>query len=556
MTAAIDWTRIRVVDDATHHHLDGRPLYAERFDAVLKFHAPGLAPVRRTYEAWHIDVYGRPAYARRFLATFGFYEGLAAVKAADGWHHIHPDGRDLAPARYDWCGNFQGGRCTVRDTDGRYHHIDAAGRPVYPARWRYAGDYRDGIAVVQRDDGLSTHIDEHGRPLHDRWLLDVDVFHKGFARARDKGGWMHVDRSGQPLYRRRFAAVEPFYNGQSRVENHDGSLEIIDETAQQLHQLRGPLRSEFHALSADIVGAWRTDTIAAAVELHVFDLLPATAAELAARTHLSHDGAARLLRALAELDLVEHSDCTQWRPTPRGCYLRCDHPHTLADSALESAGPLRARWSQLLPALRDAAWRPPDIFREVAADPLRRAAHHRMLRSYAAHDYAPLVARLPVPPGGAVLDAGGGTGALAHMLAEAWPGAALAVLDLPEVLADMPPHPRIAAVPGDLFAPWPTTADLVVLARVLHDWDDDAAVTILSHARAALRPRGKLVALELLLADDHPGGGLCDLHLRVVTGGRERSESQYRALFVRAGLRLAAIDPSGELTRILLAEPT
>lgn len=556
MTAATDWTHTRVADDATHHLLAGRPLYPERFDAVLKYHAPGLAPVRRGDEAWHIDPHGRPAYARRFLATFGYYEDLAAVVGRDGWHHIHPDGRDLSSARYDWCGNFQGRRCTVRDTDGRYHHIDRAGRPAYPDRWRYAGDFRDGIAVVQRDDGLSTHIDERGCPLHDRWLLDLDVFHKGFARARDAGGWMHVDRNGRPIYRRRFAAVEPFYNGQSRVENFDGSLEIIDEAGQQLVQIRGPMRSEFHALSADIVGAWRTDTIAAAIELRVFDVLPATAAELAARAPLSPDGAARLLRALAELGLVERRDCAQWHSTPRGQYLRRDHPHTLADSALESAGPLRARWSQLLTALRDATWRPPDIFREVAADPRRRAAHHRMLRSYAAHDYAPLVARLPVPPAGAILDAGGGTGALARMLADAWPDASISVLDLPEVLADLPPHPRIAAAPGDLLAPWRMTADLVVLARVLHDWDDDDAVTILERARAALRPGGKLVALELLLADDHPGGGLCDLHLRVVTGGRERTESQYRALFARAGLRLAAVDHSGELTRLLLADPT
>ncbi|WAS91388.1 WG repeat-containing protein [Nannocystis punicea] len=240
MTGAIEWVHTRVSDDATHHLLDGRPLYADRFDTVLKFHAPGLAPVRRGHEAWHVDVHGRPAYARRFLATFGFYEGLSAVTGPDGWHHIHPDGRDLAPARHDWCGNFQGTRCTVRGPSGRYHHIDHEGHAAYSARWRYAGDYRDGFAVVQRDDGLSSHIDEHGRPLHDRWLLDLDVFHKGFARARDGRGWMHVDRHGRPIYPRRFAAVEPFYNGQARVECHDGSLEIIDETGRRLVGLRDP----------------------------------------------------------------------------------------------------------------------------------------------------------------------------------------------------------------------------------------------------------------------------------------------------------------------------
>lgn len=545
----IDWTLTTVADDGTHHVAGGRPLYDERFDAVLKFHAPGLAPVRRGDHAWHVAVDGRPAYARRFVATFGFYEGRAAVVSPDGWHHILPDGSDLAPARHDWCGNFQGGRCTVRDETGRYHHIDVDGRPVYAARHRYAGDYRDGIAVVQRDDGLSSHVDRYGRPIHGRWLLDVDVFHKGLARARDEGGWTHVDPRGRPVYSRRFAAVEPFYNGQARVERLDGGVEVIDETGRRVVEIRGPLRSEFHALSADVVGSWRTDTIAAAVELGVFEALPACAEELAARCDLSVDGARRLLRALAELELVDR-ESSQWHASARGRLLRRDDPHSLTDAAREAAGPLRDRWTRLPEALRDASWRPPDVFREIAVSPERCAAHHRMLRSYAAHDYAPLVDRLPVPERGVVLDAGGGTGVLAAMIAARWPDASVTLLDLPEVVAAA--DPRVAAIGGDLFAPWPATADLVVLARVLHDWDDDDALRILRRAREAICPGGQIVILELVLADEGAGGGLCDLHLRVVTGGRERSAGEFAALFARAGLRLASCERAGELLHLLV----
>lgn len=226
----IDWTRTTVSEDGTHHRLDGAPLYDARFVAVLKFHAPGLAPVVGLDCAWHIDVTGCPAYARRFVRTFGFYEGRAAVVSADGWHHVTPDGDDLSAARHDWCGNFQGGLCAVRDPDGAYYHVDLGGHPRYPERWRYAGDYRDGMAVVQHDDGRSTHIDSAGRAIHRQWFLDLDVFHKGFARAQDGSGWMHIDRRGVPLYERRFASVEPFYNGQARVERLDGGREVIDET--------------------------------------------------------------------------------------------------------------------------------------------------------------------------------------------------------------------------------------------------------------------------------------------------------------------------------------
>jgi hypothetical protein len=70
--------------------------------------------------------------------------------------------------------------------------------------------------------------------------------------------------------------VEPFYNGQARVERFDGALEVIDESGEPVLQLRPPRRSELAALSADLVGFWRTQTIAAAVRLGVVEALPAS----------------------------------------------------------------------------------------------------------------------------------------------------------------------------------------------------------------------------------------------------------------------------------------
>lgn len=238
--SAVDWRDTVVSPDGTHHLLDGAPLYAARFNEVLKFHAPGLAPARDTSGMYHIDTSGHPAYAHRFKRAFGFYEGLAAVDTGETWHHVSPTGEPAYAARWAWCGNFQGGRCPVRDGGGRYLHIRADGAALYAERWRYAGDYRDGIAVVQAEDGRSTHVDTSGCITHGRWFVDLDVFHKGFARARDEGGWMHVDADGAPAYGRRFAMVEPFYNGQARVERFDGALEVIDEGGGTLVVLRTP----------------------------------------------------------------------------------------------------------------------------------------------------------------------------------------------------------------------------------------------------------------------------------------------------------------------------
>ncbi|ACY13400.1 methyltransferase [Haliangium ochraceum] len=549
----MSWREARVAATGTHHVCNGAPLYDERFDEVLKFHEPGLAPVRRGGRAWHIRSDGTAAYEQRFQRTFGFYEGLAAVDSGVGWHHIHPDGRPLTATRYAWCGNFQNGYCAVRDHSGAYVHLTHAGAPAYGARWRYAGDFRDGVAVVQGADGRSTHIDARGDFVHSVGFLDLDVFHKGFARARDEGGWMHVDMAGRAQYRRRFAAVEPFYNGQARVERFDGGLEVIDEAGDCVSTLRSPLRSEFARLSEDMVGFWKTQTIHAAVALGVFEALPATDARIAEVCRLRPARARRLLRALAELGLLERGD-DGWQASERGVYLQAAHPWTLAGAAREYGRDFSRMWEALPAALRaDSDWCAPDIFGEVATDPERTAAHHQMLASYALHDYAGLPAALALRGDERVIDAGGGLGTLAQLLVAAYPRLRVVVLERAEVvaLAEQAQDERVELCTADLFEPWGETGDAVVLARVLHDWDDAEALGLLRRARAALPPGGRVFIVEMLLSDSDMGGSLCDLHLLVATGGKERAEAEYAALLDEAGFDCHGAQRFSSLSSIL-----
>lgn len=550
----MSWSALSISVCGTHHvDARGEPAYDQRFDEVLKFHAPGLAPVRRGDQAWHIRREGSPAYDRRFVRAFGYYEGLAAVAAHDGWHHITPAGDDAYPERYAWCGNFQQGRCTVRYDDGAYRHIKDDGCAAYRDRWCYAGDYRDGIAVVQATDGRSTHIDTDGKVIHGHWFVDLDVFHKGFARARDDDGWTHIDDRGRPIYMRRFFSVEPFYNGQARVERFDGALEVIDEAGSTVVELRPPRRSEFAALSGDMVGFWRTQTIAAAVRLHVIEELPATEAEVADRCGLRRDGTRRLLRALGELGLAYH-EAGRWRLTPRGEFLRAEHPLTLADAALEYAGPFSSMWSRLPDALRrDSHWTAPDIFGEVARDEGRRVGHHRMLQSYARHDYAEVCRALDLRGDERVIDAGGGLGVLGQLVLNAHPSAQVTVLERPEVVAQAEPsNPGLRWHSANLLEPWGLEADVVLLSRVLHDWDDAAAQQILTHARTALPVGGRVYIIEMLIAEGSVAGALCDLHLLMATGGRERSAEEFGRLLAMTGFQLEGVRTVAALPSVVV----
>lgn len=537
------WATFRVSRSGTHHVDEhGSPVYAERFDSVLAFHDPGLAPVRCHGQAWHIHSDGSAAYTRRFAGSFGYYEGLAAVIGPDGWHHIRVDGSDAYARRFTWCGNFQQMRCAVRDHDGRYHHIAPTGVAAYPQVWHYAGDYRDGVAVVQASDGRSTHIGLDGSRIHDVWFLDLDVFHKGFARAQDTDGWMHVDMQGRPAYTRRFQSVEPFYNGQARVERFDGALEVIDEGGKTLVVLRPARRSEFACLSSDMVGFWKTQALAAAVELGVIEALPATESELADRCGLPDDGSRRILRALGELSIVSRKD-ELWILTPRGEMLRADHPLTLADAAVEYADRFSSMWRRLPSALRrDGGWSAPDVFDAVALDDTRCVGHHRMLRSYARHDYAEVASALDLQGDERLVDAGGGLGVLAQLIVEAYPGVQVTILERPEVVAmASTPMPSMRWQCANLFEPWNMRADAALLSRVLHDWDDDKAIQILSSARSALPLGGRVYIIEMLIPEGSVAGGLCDLHLLMATGGRERSAAHFEKLLSLSGFELEAV---------------
>ena len=129
---------------------------------------------------------------------------------------------------------------------------------------------------------------------------------------------------------------------------------------------------------------------------------------------------------------------------------------------------------------------------------------------------------------------------------------------MPEVVKqaqdEMGSVPGLSWLPGDLFEPWNVRADVVTLARVLHDWDDGDAAKILSRARSALSPGGRLFIIEMLMSEQGVSGALCDLHLLMATGGRERSQDAFERLLSQAGFRLLDVRRIAALPAVLCAE--
>ena len=537
------------VDDGCRHNQEDKVDFSGRFDEVLKFHPPGLAAVCQGDSAWHIHPGGTAAYTQRFKRTFGFYQGLAAVEEGDGWHHIKPNGSAISTMRYAWCGNFQDDHCAVRDLDGAYFHITMTGDPAYGKRWTYAGDFRDGIGVVQAQDGLSTHIDHHGTLTHGKWFEDLDVFHKGFARARDEGGWMHIDSTGTPAYKCRFAALEPFYNGQARAERHDGGVEIINESGLHLLTLKPIKDTAYQKLSRLLTGFWGTQVVRTAAELRIIDCLPATLEQLAESTALSVEAANHLMRALWELDLVSPQE-TLWVTTNTGALLHSEAPISFREAALLWGAEHYTAWSDMGSALAsgDSSFQKQygkPFFEWLAERPEHLENYHSAMQSYAQHDYVCLMDYISLKGDEHILDACGGSGTLVTTLLAKHPNLTGTLLDRPEVI-DCPEvaakaTSRLQLVGADCLEPWPCQANVAILARVLHDWADDDAQRILSHARQAVGSEGCIVLVEQVLSEETSNGALLNLNMLTMCGSRERTAGEWSALCEATDLQIVSM---------------
>jgi SAM-dependent methyltransferase len=99
---------------------------------------------------------------------------------------------------------------------------------------------------------------------------------------------------------------------------------------------------------------------------------------------------------------------------------------------------------------------------------------------------------------------------------------------------------RCEVISGDFFVSVPAGGDMYLLSRVIHDWNDADSIAVLKVIRKSITPDGRVVLLENMLL---PAGKslypvLSDLNMLIRTGGSERTEAEYRALYRAAGFEL------------------
>jgi len=513
----LPWQRFKVAPSLTHHLDEIAPAYEARFTHVMKFHPPGVAPVRDFSGAYHIDHLGEALYKNRFIKTFGYYEEIAAAADDEGWCHIDLYGNPFYVERYVWCGNFQEGKCPVQNGKEEFFHIDRLGIPLYQKRYHYVGDFKDGIAVVQRSDGKHTHIDREGRKIHSCWYRQLDVFHKGFSRAQDDTGWFHIQVDGSPIYSERYLSLEPFYNGRAHAQTLEGDLIIINEGGSIVTTLHKAPSQALGTLSGELVGFWKSETIRLAVEIKAIEN-PSLASPV-------------LLRALWEMDVVDEEGTL----TEKGRLLT---PDSFMGEAALMWHEVHKVWGNLKEVIKEKNPSHHLTFKEACTEKEKLTLYQKVLAGYTREDFSSIAA-WPLWGNHQTLIFSGQTGiTLAQEILNHHPRVETIVLnrDLPIYKFEAPPG--LQTVFQDPLSSWSLEGDGLVLPRFLHYFPDKEALQILKEGHRALKSEGKLYLFELVIDPENPMGGLMALNMLAESGGKLRTQKEWKALLHEAQFKV------------------
>ncbi|MDD2461358.1 MAG: methyltransferase [Kiritimatiellia bacterium] len=253
----------------------------------------------------------------------------------------------------------------------------------------------------------------------------------------------------------------------------------------------------------------------AALEVDLFTRIaqrqaPASAADLAARAGLEPRGARLLLDACVAIGLLRKSGETYANTEAGAQALVAGGAHDVTQ-AIRYNRDVYAAWGQLAAFARSG--RPVESPACHLGDDPARTRRFVM----AMHGRALGIGRMVVPLidlSGCtrVLDLAGGPGTYAVLLAQAHPALSCVTVDLPavsavaaELVAAAGMTERVTCRAGDYHADVYEEAafDAVTIFGALHQEAPEMIVSILTRARAALRPGGRLFVLDMMTDATH-----------------------------------------------------
>jgi ubiquinone/menaquinone biosynthesis C-methylase UbiE len=307
-----------------------------------------------------------------------------------------------------------------------------------------------------------------------------------------------------------------------------------------------------------ISGFWISRAIYIAAKLGIADHLRngyKTADELAAATGTHAPSLYRVLRALASVGVFGEDARMGFTLTPLAETLRTDAPGSLrAFATVELGEEHYPAWGELLHSVKtgeiafDRAFGMP-VWKFFEQNPQNAKTFNDAMTGMTLAVNDAVLSNYDFRSITKIVDVGGGHGSLIASILKANPQMKGVLFDAPSVaegaqtrieaegIAD-----RCEVVSGDFFQSVPAGGDAYILKWIIHDWNDERSITILRNCYRAMTENGKLLLVEAVVprGSEPHFSKFIDLNMLVMTGGRERTEDEYRILLEASGFKLTS----------------
>lgn len=311
-----------------------------------------------------------------------------------------------------------------------------------------------------------------------------------------------------------------------------------------------------------ISGFWLSRAVYIAAKLGLADLVkeqPKSAEELAQATDTHAPSLYRVLRALASAGIFAEDEEQRFHSTPLAATLQNDIPGSLRFIAMTELGEEHyPAWEHALYSVKtgEIAFNHRfgmPVWEFFAANPENARIFDNAMAHLTTSVNEAILSSYNFSPFSKTVDVAGGHGSFLVGVLKANPAMRGVLVDLPHVIEKAKQRlsedglaDRCEAFAGDIFQSVPEGGDAYVLKWIIHDWNDQQSVTILKNCRQAMAADGKLLLIESVIpSGNEPSfAKFMDLNMLVMTGGRERTESQYRELLAAAGFELIRIVPT------------
>lgn len=357
------------------------------------------------------------------------------------------------------------------------------------------------------------------------------------------------------------------------MAEYDSSSDVVPQTVRPV-PIADRAALPVAALLQLMLGYWVSQSLYVVAYLGVADALregPRHVDVIAAQVGADPSALYRVMRALATAEVFEEHDDYVFALTPLSEPLVSDAPDSVRALALWHGAWWHWRpWGDLLETVRSGGTAfdriyDCDQFTFFAKDHAAAETYDEAMSGFASTSNLLAAAMYDdFCDIDTLVDVGGGRGDVLRGLLAMHSHLRGILVDLPAVGAAARAaitaaglEGRCEFVGGDYFAAIPSGYSAYLLSMIVNDWDDERATAILRTVRRAMREDSVLLLLQMVLppANEPSFAKLMDLEMLVHTGGRERTEGEFRMLLEAADFKLERTVPTFSPVALLIVRP-